>query len=458
MTGFGRSAFTLVVAGSLAASVASEASAQRVAKQIVNIKIDVANEELRLEDADGSMVSINGRKQASKLEAANEVLLDKGNVAKIYIYKANPLAYRYGAKKNEDVETADFKVGSQFAAVIQTLVSNLGSAKALALVEMNSTARVKERTFVVSSTGSDDDWSTVVGRLQNNLANLALKASQMPTLFEQSRVNQTSVRKAVCTDETCSWGIADLGNAIVADFKKIKTLRDELVQSKASADQPALNAILLALSQEADAVKTISIVKTFAAAAAKIDQDILLDQGASYVADKSVSVDVSRTALTLDGKETKDVNRYTIMFRPYQSVSFAFGPMFAYTFVPDRSYSGVMKDGQLVIAEKASGEYVGRKIAAVLSLLPTRFVDTPFVPRLDLGVTPERDKVALFIGAGFSASGLFTFGAGYSAIQVPTLDGQKPNDAIESLEKIKTKPKFEQGAYVQISVTKKFGG
>src|SRR5688572_20412266 len=83
-------------------------SAQEVGNRVVNLKIDFASGTFWLANVDGTIITKNDRKQGGSLDAGRDVFLDKGNVVKIYVTKANPLVYRYAAKKGDPVDTADF--------------------------------------------------------------------------------------------------------------------------------------------------------------------------------------------------------------------------------------------------------------------------------------------------------------------------------------------------------------
>ena len=438
------------------------AMAQRVGNRVVNLKIDMATGTYWLTNVDGSVIAEQGRTEGGSLVANNDIFLDKGNVAKIYIAKANPLVYRYAAKKGEPVDTADFKAASQMLNIIKTLVASLGGAPGagLAARAISNDDAVRE-VFARHNFKELKDWEQFLTALDSAVDALSGKAAQMPTLFERSKSDQTAVKKTVCTDDSCSWGVSDLEQTLTTSFKKLKDLNKDLLdlyREQGVLDGEILAAMQLAMNQEADAIKTLPAVKTFAANVAKIDTDILLDQGASYSPNKDLPIDVTRTQLTLTGTETKDVTKYTFTFRPNSGVTFGFGTMFAYTWVRVPSYTGVVKDGQLVIAEKKSEEFTGQKVAGVFAISRTRWVDTFFSPSFEFGVNPEKNKIGLFLGLGFQASGLFHVGFGYAAIQVPQLDGQSVDDPITSLDAIKTKPKFEQGPYAHFTITAKIGG
>jgi hypothetical protein len=132
--------------------------------------------------------------------------------------------------------------------------------------------------------------------------------------------------------------------------------------------------------------------------------------------------------------------------------------MFAYSFVRDRSFSAVKEGDGLVIREKVSpGDYVGRKVAGVLSISPTRWAGTPFTPVFEIGASPE-NNVGLFAGIGLSPYGLFHFGGGYTLQQVTRLSGQTVGQTVGSADDIKTEKHFRSGAYLHISIIKKIGG
>lgn len=438
-------------------------SAQQVGNRVVNLKIDFAAGTFWLTDVDGTIITKQDRKQGGSLDAVRDIFLDRGNVAKIYVARANPLLYRYAAKKGDPVDTADLKAASQMLNVIKTLVQSLGGGAAAGdgpgrpvSTDPAVAAAFKNHDFATAQ-----DWTRFLRALNVDVEQLFGKADQIPAFFDDAKTDQTTVKAKVCgSDSRCTWDVDALQKRIAGSFKRLKALRNELLTVALNGgvkDAPLYAAVDMVLSQEPDAMKALAAASSFVAAVAKIDTDILLDQGATYSPVKDLPIDVTRTTVTIDGKETKDLVKYTFTFRPYASITYGFGTALVYSFVRDRSYTGVMKDGQLVISEKVSDEFVGRKIAGVFTLSPTRWVDTPWTPSVELGVNPEKGKMGIFLGVGFKVAGLFHVGAGYSAIQIAKLDGQKNDDPINSLDAIKTKPKFQTGGYAAFTISTKIG-
>jgi hypothetical protein len=450
------------------------AYAQRVGTQLVVLKIDLTIKEHWLENQDGTAIKDGGRQQAGTLAAANEIHLRKGNLTRLVIARSNPLNYSYQSERGELVETANYQAASAFSKILISVVQILGGPAAGAPPAESDTARTK--------TSSHDDVNAILKRydlneqdeldrffnaLQDQSEALSVKAKKMPALFNLAKIDQTRARQEVCGTETpCTWGLDELERSLTAAFDTLKSLRDDLIKNAGNADvrsDPINSVVSLVLTKESDAMTTLETVKTFVSAVARIDQDLVLDDQASYDASHAQPIAVSRTPLSLDGKQAaKDKTEYTFTFHPDNPVTYGVGGAYVYSFVRQPVYKAVDHDGRLVIADTAApADYVGHTVSSILSIAPTRWVGTPFTPVAEVGANVNKDfnRVGLFFGVGFSPFGLFHFGGGYTLQQVDRLgEGLAIGQTVASAADVKTRPTFRPGAYLHISVLKKLGG
>lgn len=466
-------AMAMVFGGALAAQ------AQHVGNRVVLLKVDLVTKTYSLENLDGTPVKDAGRQQAGLLVTNNEIFLSKNNIVQLYVVKANPLVYGYKSEKGELVETADYQAVTSFSTVVETLVQSFSAASAAgqaAAPAPNAGATPGQTPPTPVSADSDvvdiftnhgipdlDTENSFFADLQKSIQDLEQKTSQLPSLFAQAKTDQTHVRALVCSSEACTWDLDTIGPTINSHFAILKAIRTDLIKqtNKPGVRNDPVNAVVTeVLSQESDVTNALSTAQSFVEAVARINQDVLLDDQVAYDPSHNLPVFVTQTELGLDGKPSANALKYTFTFKPDSPVTYGFGAGVAYSFVRSHAFTAVKNGDQLVIADNAAGaSYVGQKITGLLTISPTRWVDTPFTPSAEIGINPEKDKIGLFFGVGFSPYSLFYFGVGFTAQQVPELQkGQVVGQTILSPDDIMTQPKFHTGAYVHVSVVKKLGG
>jgi hypothetical protein len=445
----------------------SSASAQSVGERLVVLKMDLAARAYWLENLDGTTVSSRGHQQGASLKPSNDVFLRKRNLARLVVAKANPLAYGYTSEAKPLTDTSDFTAISGFGPVVAALVKALGGPAASPLsVRVTDEEGLDERETALDAIlrehgiGGTPGLKAFLDALQQQIDALDAKVKTMPALFTRSKTEQTEVRLAVCGSETkCSWGLVEIGKAIEDGFAKVRELRQALRADARFVTEASILRDML--DEEAVALKALATARAFAAAAARIDRDLPLADEAPYIASKNRPIVVTRTELTLAGEPTKQATSHTFVFKPDSPVTYAVGGDYVYSFVRRPTFSAEKQGEQLVIVETPSPDYVGQKVGSVLSIAPTRWVDTPFTPVFELGINTKtedsKDNVGFLLGVGFSPFSVFHFGGGVAFEQVPSLDGQKVGDAVASSDAIKQKLNFTRGWFLHASMVKKLG-
>src|SRR5258708_33225466 len=111
-------------------------------------------------------------------------------------------------------------------------------------------------------------------------------------------------------------------------------------------------------------------------------------------------------------------------------------------------------DGKLHIARSDSGNAVsGTTGAMILTIIPRGWDDPQFGVGFQLGLSPVKDKIGIFLGPRIRVYDLFTFAGGITYQQTKRLSGgQALGDIVDSADKIKTTNAFKAAAYVSIGL------
>lgn len=122
-----------------------------------------------------------------------------------------------------------------------------------------------------------------------------------------------------------------------------------------------------------------------------------------------------------------------------------------YSFVKQRSYSAVTRNGQLVLAETDS-DY--NAVSGVFAFNVTRHVwaRRAFAPSLQFGIVPSSDKFALLLGLGFTSTTNVSFFLGAVFQRVEVLgSGLQVGQSLASADEIQRRNEFRTGLYMSLS-------
>jgi len=352
-----------------------------------------------------------------------------------------------------------------------------------------------------------------VGTFENNVTRLHAQAGRVPELVRQSALSWTAalaVRDTVANDFTDT---ADLIKAVRAEYAKLHDInrkvalgrmRDPIQIAVLGSDgdtewldtalqqaggshgtggtlpntqppvltpeqikqqqkqsiitaEPLAHAFRVLLDDEKSVENDITALENFVSRASKIGEPIQL---------KTVKYNVSQiqpAVLTIAkipiDVQPLDVSRYKtgdfkLAFSPGGPVHYDYGVSAIYSFLEVPTFDAKKgDDDKLHIVRTDNGDAVsGTTGALTLTIVPQRWEDPQFSLGFQLGVSPVKDKIGIFLGPRIRVYNLFTFSAGITYQQTKRLSGQSLGDIVESADKIKTTNVFKPAAYVSIGL------
>jgi hypothetical protein len=199
--------------------------------------------------------------------------------------------------------------------------------------------------------------------------------------------------------------------------------------------------------------KLLATVDTFVEKTKGLDQRMVLG-----VVDFNAQQDQPLT-LTI-AKEEKDVTTaqvsgdFKFIASPYSPFALKYDAGIAYAFVNAKRF-GTKPDGTAFkIVRTDSGDSINVTTGvAMLSLIPRSFVDAPVGFAWQIGVSPVKDKLGLYLGGSLRLFKLVTFGGGFALQQAQTLaSGLTEGQTISAVDQLKTHAVFKPGGYVTLSI------
>jgi len=200
----------------------------------------------------------------------------------------------------------------------------------------------------------------------------------------------------------------------------------------------------------------LETAKTFRTTVNSINREKVLgtvsyDAARDAVATVKISPNAKYSAIaTATDRVTGDL-RFPIV--PHYPAVLELGAAAVYSFIDAPEFSPEKQpDGTFKIARKDS-DYVGLNAAAMLTITPRPWAESPIRGAFQVGVSPIKDKIGLFGGVQLRLVNIASLGLGYVYQQVKSLkDGVNVGDTISALDEIKTEPHFTGGWYVGITV------
>jgi hypothetical protein len=116
---------------------------------------------------------------------------------------------------------------------------------------------------------------------------------------------------------------------------------------------------------------------------------------------------------------------------------------------------GVATEGDTItIVRKDEGDEVnGLTVGGVLSIVPRGWSDPTFGGSIDVGLSPVKDKLGIFVGLSLRLYDVASLGAGIAYQQTEELAGDLEVDqVIDSADELKTETGFKAGAYISLTV------
>ena len=180
----------------------------------------------------------------------------------------------------------------------------------------------------------------------------------------------------------------------------------------------------------------------------------LQDRTAAFIVKPATRYDAFMTD-GVKAKRTAMSGRYEFELKAYSPVALGFGPAFIVRFLRNPTFTAAKSGDHLVIQSK-SEQATGYNVAAMLTMTPRAWREPTFGGQFQLGVSPEKDKLGLYAGAGISVQNVLTFGAGIVWQQVNRLaDGLVVGQTIESPDALRTTTEFKPGFYIHATVNLK---
>lgn len=240
--------------------------------------------------------------------------------------------------------------------------------------------------------------------------------------------------------------------AAVPGFWTIEQYADKLIKVR----EPLLE--MARVLREIDEQRQVTDLdlKTPDGASVAIAYDARVDQALSVTVARTKRYDAILSKEDVAHIETSirdRVGEYKFAFHPRTLAHFKMAGGVVYSFVNVPKYSTAKQGDDLVVAV-SSEDFAAYDAAIMLNVIPAAWSDPSFSPYFQVGVTPRKDQVAFYFGAGLSGFSRFNFGLGLTLLQVQKLeDGLTVGAKLQKPEDLKLSTRFKTGLYVQLTVT-----
>lgn len=152
-------------------------------------------------------------------------------------------------------------------------------------------------------------------------------------------------------------------------------------------------------------------------------------------------------------RRDSQVRKLVLVLEPYQPVRLSLAPAFVLGFLRNPEFTAV-KDGDAFKIQKKDSELTRYTAAVMLNLTPHAWQEPAFGGHFQLGISPVKDSLGFFFGAGIRAQSLFTFGGGLMIQQVRRLgDGLTLESRLDDPAKLKVDREFKRGLYLHVTVS-----
>jgi hypothetical protein len=418
-----------------------------------------------------------GRRPARKDLGDDQTwVVQPGEAVSIRLEDPNPLLFSYSWKEGPKTDSANAKVIADLVASFKQLSDQLQ-----AITKTGGGARTAQGQ--PSPASESDRALEVLKQLGTDLNDLATDLEKVPDLIKDS--GKGCEAAAEVKKKVAAWQAPALLEKLDGDLKEIDKwalifLREDLASnpppSKPPKDQqqaqesppkvpsplalnitraqalgPQVREMMAALKSFDDAARGIQVPIIFSP---PIQFDAAHDSHGTFeIALASGNETVAKGA-KVEGKPGK----YPFTLLPYSPVDLAVGPAMIYSFIETQEYGTKTENGKILIVRKDSGNQVnGLTVGAMLSITPRAWSNPAFRGSIQLGASPVKDKIGLFLGGGIKFFNLLSIGGGIAYQQAQRLaPGLALNQEIASEDKLKTNIVFKSGFY--LTITLDFGG
>src|SRR5436309_7048400 len=353
-------------------------------------------------------------------------VVQPGEAVSIRLDDPNPLLFSYSWKEGPKTDSANAKVITELVASFKQLS---GQLQALT----GATTEAFRASAAQPSPASEPDIALgVLKKFGQDLDSLTGDLEQVPELIKDSG-NGCEAAKQV-KNTVADWHVPTLLEKLDGDLKDIdkwalKFLQEDLnppsppVQkpgtknpkekkqptkelppqrpslvalniTRAQALGPRVREMMAALKSFDDAAKGIQVPMIFPP---PIQFDAAHDShGIFEIALASGNEDIAKGA-KVEGKPGK----YPFTLVPYSPVDLSVGPAAIYSFIETQEYGTKTENGKITIVRKDSGNQVnGLTVGAMLSITPRAWSNPAFRGSIQMGASPVKDKIGLFLGGG----------------------------------------------------------
>lgn len=138
---------------------------------------------------------------------------------------------------------------------------------------------------------------------------------------------------------------------------------------------------------------------------------------------------------------------------PKVSIHVSISPGVVYSFVDNPDFAASSAAGGQVIVAKTNNDVAALSGAVAINFTPDRYHGEGIEPFLQLGVVPDSDTPAMFVGVGFVGFGQVLFSAGAIYQEVNRLGGGlSVGDTLTSVDDLVVDDEWEAGLFVSIGV------
>jgi hypothetical protein len=147
--------------------------------------------------------------------------------------------------------------------------------------------------------------------------------------------------------------------------------------------------------------------------------------------------------------------RYDFALKAYSPVALGFGPAFVVRFLRNPTFVAA-KSGDRLVIQSTSDQAAGYNVAAMLTMTPRAWREPTFGGQFQLGVSPAKDQLGIYAGAGITVQSVFTIGGGFAWQQVNRLaDGLAVGQTLDSPDALHTTTEFKPGFYIHATINLK---
>jgi hypothetical protein len=217
--------------------------------------------------------------------------------------------------------------------------------------------------------------------------------------------------------------------------------------------------VTLVMSIQKEITDSANVVADFAADVAKLHTGVEV-ANVGYIATddqkievKIVASDVYKAFLDDETKAVRDaaVKTITITVSPSSIATWSLGAAVVVPIISDPTFTAEKSGDKFVIHSK-EGDSQPYQIAAMLSIEPTRLREQPFGLGLQIGVSPAKQNVALYVGPHIRLYAI-SIGGGLVLQRTTRLDdGQVVGQELGAEADMKLNTRLRPGGYVQVSV------